>query len=94
MLNFSEIILKFVFLYFLPKIYQNIKWEVYIIYEYNNLQSLFVKNKIKWIRGTGELIVIASIPPDGVMITDCLKVTYDQSKIRILEKVHGDFCLR
>lgn len=57
-----------------------------------SIRGRAIEHVIK-LRGTNELIVIASIPPDDVMITDCLKITYDQSKIRILEKVHGDYCM-
>ncbi len=57
------------------------------------VQGRAIEHVIK-LRGTGKLIIIASHPPDGVMITDCLKITYDQKLIRKLEKVHGDYCLR
>lgn len=45
------------------------------------------------LRGTNELIVITTRPPDGVMITDCIKISYGQ-RIKKLEKVHGDYCIR
>lgn len=46
------------------------------------------------LRGTNKLITVASKVASGVMITDCVRILYNDDGIQHLEKVHGDHCVK